>query len=300
MPSDQFVPVTVPLYSQGHAYRAGSRIRVRVSAPNGDQPIWSFSETEPAGTAEVEIGYGNGMPSRLVLPQVPGVTVPAQLPPCPGLRGEPCRDYVPFQNDTSVLDGYARPKGATPIYASLVPAYQPCAAPDRTHGPPLAFGSCASPAQSSDQLTVGTADANGAVAKMVGSVRYRVIAGDPGTAADEADVDLAVSVTDVRRQGDLGDYTGELQVNAPLQITDRLNGPSDLPGTAQEISFPVTVGCAPNADPAVGSTCSLATTLDAVTPGAVPEGARSIWQMGEVEVRDADGAPFLRQGIFVP
>ena len=116
MPSDQFVPVTVPLYYEGHAYRAGSRIRVRVSAPNGDQPIWSFSETEPAGTAEVEIGYGNGMPSRLVLPLVPGVDVPDQLPPCPGLRGEPCRDYVPFENDTSVLDGYVRPKGATPMH----------------------------------------------------------------------------------------------------------------------------------------------------------------------------------------
>ena len=111
MPSDQFVPVTVPLYYEGHAYRAGSRIRVRVSAPNGDQPIWSFSETEPAGTAEVEIGYGNGMPSRLVLPLVPGVDVPDQLPPCPGLRGEPCRDYVPFENDTSVLGRLPAPEG---------------------------------------------------------------------------------------------------------------------------------------------------------------------------------------------
>ena len=131
MPSDQFVPVTVPLYYEGHAYRAGSRIRVRVSAPNGDQPIWSFSETEPAGTAEIEIGYGNGMPSRLVLPQVPGVDVPDQLPPCPGLRGEPCRDYVPFENDTSVLDGYPRPKGATPLRVPLVPAYEECTAPNR-------------------------------------------------------------------------------------------------------------------------------------------------------------------------
>jgi hypothetical protein len=26
---------------------------------------------------------------------VPGVTVPTGLPPCPGLRGEPCRDYRP-------------------------------------------------------------------------------------------------------------------------------------------------------------------------------------------------------------
>ena len=103
MPSDQFVPVTIPLYYEGHVYRAGSRIRVRISAPNGDQPIWSFSETEPAGQAEVEIGYGAGMPSRLVLPVVPGVSAPTRLPPCPGLRGEPCRDYQPLDNAAGTL-----------------------------------------------------------------------------------------------------------------------------------------------------------------------------------------------------
>jgi hypothetical protein len=95
-----FVPVTIPLYYEGHMYRAGSRIRVRVSAPNGDQPIWSFGETEPAGPAEIAIGYGSKRPSRLVLPVVPGVSAPTGLPPCPGLRGEPCRDYRPFANAT--------------------------------------------------------------------------------------------------------------------------------------------------------------------------------------------------------
>ena len=35
MPADQFVPVTIPLYFEGHAYRAGSRIRVTIAAPNG-------------------------------------------------------------------------------------------------------------------------------------------------------------------------------------------------------------------------------------------------------------------------
>jgi hypothetical protein len=29
---------------------------------------------------------------------VPGVSVPTGLPPCPGLRGEPCRSYKPFSN----------------------------------------------------------------------------------------------------------------------------------------------------------------------------------------------------------
>jgi uncharacterized protein len=95
-----FVPVTIPLYYEGHMYRAGSRIRVRITAPNGDQPIWSFGETDPAGPAEVAISYGPKRLSRLLLPVVPDVSAPTGLPPCPGLRGEPCRDYQPSANGT--------------------------------------------------------------------------------------------------------------------------------------------------------------------------------------------------------
>jgi predicted acyl esterase len=98
LPRNQFVEVTIPLYYEGHVYRAGSRVRVRIAAPNGDQPIWSFGETEPAGPAQVAIAYGRKTPSRLILPMVPGGAAPTGLPPCPGLRGEPCRDYQPFAN----------------------------------------------------------------------------------------------------------------------------------------------------------------------------------------------------------
>ncbi|MEA2419897.1 MAG: uncharacterized protein QOE60_2103 [Thermoleophilaceae bacterium] len=95
LPPNRFVELTIPLYYEGHAYRAGSRIRVTIAAPNGDQPIWSFGETDPSGTATVSIARSKQMPSRLVLPVVPGVSVPTGLPPCPGLRGEPCRSYQP-------------------------------------------------------------------------------------------------------------------------------------------------------------------------------------------------------------
>ena len=97
MPSGRYVKVTIPLYYEGHVYRAGSRIRVVISAPNGDQPIWSFSEADPSGTANVSIARSKAMPSSLLLPTVP-VSVPTGLPPCPGLRGEPCRDYVQYTN----------------------------------------------------------------------------------------------------------------------------------------------------------------------------------------------------------
>ncbi len=101
LPTGSFVEVTIPLYYEGHVYRAGSRIRVTIAAPNGDQPIWSFGQTNPAGTATVSIAYSKQMPSSLILPLIPGVSVPTGLPPCPGLRGEPCRDYQPSVNGTA-------------------------------------------------------------------------------------------------------------------------------------------------------------------------------------------------------
>jgi uncharacterized protein len=90
LPRKRFVKVTIPLYYQGHAYRKGSRLRVTLSAPNGDQPIWAFAETQPKGKARIAVAHTKKRPSNLTLPIV-GVDVPTPLPPCPGLRGEPCR-----------------------------------------------------------------------------------------------------------------------------------------------------------------------------------------------------------------
>ena len=57
LPRDRYVKVTIPLYYEGHAYRAGSRIRVTIAAPNGDQPIWSFGETQPNGHRDGAIAH---------------------------------------------------------------------------------------------------------------------------------------------------------------------------------------------------------------------------------------------------
>jgi hypothetical protein len=98
LPTGQWTEVTIPLYYEGHAYRKGSRIRITVAAPGDAQPIWAFANTSPHGTAAVKLAYSPKMPSRLVLPVVPGVKVPTALPPCPGLRGEPCRTYQALAN----------------------------------------------------------------------------------------------------------------------------------------------------------------------------------------------------------
>ena len=112
MPKNRFVELTIPLYYEGHAYRAGSRIRVTIAAPNGTQPMWSFGQTAPSGTAKVSIAFSKTMPSSLVLPVVPGVGVPTGLPPCPSLRNEPCRAYHALANRTAAVT--TKPKSRPP------------------------------------------------------------------------------------------------------------------------------------------------------------------------------------------
>jgi DNA-binding beta-propeller fold protein YncE len=204
--------------------------------------------------------------------------------------------------------GYARPKGATPVLVSLVPAYRSCQSANRVHRPPLAGDSCAPPTQESADLTVGTPDANGAAARSTGSVRLDAVVGNPSTTGDEADLRLRLSVTDVRRAIDLSDYSGELGVRIPLRITDEDSGTSGA-ATVSDLSLGFVAPCAATQDATVGGTCLLSTTVDSVAPGTLEEGKRSIWQLGSVELLDggsdgnastAGNTVFARQGLFVP
>jgi hypothetical protein len=207
--------------------------------------------------------------------------------------------------------GYARPKGASPLRASLVPAFGACTAANTTHGSPLASPSCNPPAQASGFLTVGTPDANGAGPNSIGAIQLDSIPGDPSTPTiDDADVRLSASITDVRLKADLGDYAGQLQANVGLRMTDRDNGAGeDTPATVSDLTYQFTIGCGATADTLVGGTCSVTTTADTLVPGTVKEGKRALWQLDQVRVFDggADGvastAPntlFEVEGVFVP
>ncbi len=211
---------------------------------------------------------------------------------------------------------YPRAKAATPFFAPLVPAYQACASPNRQHAPPLSFGSCAPPSQSSSRLTAGTPDANGAPSNLIGSVKLRSVTEplplNPNN-GDQSDVAIDVSVTDVRNSGSLTDYTGELEARLSLQVTDRVNFPATGgmgPGTTQGFAISATVPCTATGAATVGSTCTLSTSTDALVPGTVIENSRGLWELGQLAVYDGgadsdgdttgDNSPFLRQGVFVP
>ena len=201
------------------------------------------------------------------------------------------------------INAYPRPVGASPVEVSLVPAYQPCSAPNRAHGPPLGFGSCNPPAQQSGQLTVGTPDANGQGAKSLGYLRIGTLPGNPTTPADEADVRLWANITDVRMRSDLSDYTGDLGVRLAIQITDKNNTPHPGgPGaaTVEELTHSQPIPCTGTDNTTVGSTCQVDTTVEALVPGAVVEKRRAIWELGAVRVHDGAGNLFMTQGLFVP
>jgi hypothetical protein len=218
---------------------------------------------------------------------------------------------------------HPRPKSASPISASMVPAYNACTAPNRTHGPPLAFPSCNPPTQSSTSLTVGSPDANGAGANSVGSIKIKVVVGVPGPPED-SDVILQGSVSDVRcLPGNAAcgsanaaagpDYTGEIQTTATIRITDHWNavapGGGTDPATVVDIPFPVNTTCTATGSTATGSNCATNTTANAVVPGAVKDGKRAIVETGQIQTLDGgtDGVVatspntlFAVQGIFIP
>jgi hypothetical protein len=204
-------------------------------------------------------------------------------------------------NTTTAINAYPRPASATPVRVSLVPAYDQCTEPNRTHGPPLAFGSCAPPTPSSPNLKVGVGDTSSSI----GFVRFRVIRGDPAP-PDDSDVRIEFRLSNVMRTADLSEYTGELRASAQVRLTDRQGTVSQ---TAVDFPLEFDVPCVPTESTATKSLCALTTTLDAVTPGAAAEGTRAVFALDQVEVYDggpdgdastADNTVFARQGLFVP
>jgi predicted acyl esterase len=83
----------VEIFPFAHAFRAGSKVRVIVDTPGGNRPQWTFDVLDDPQGAVVKIARDPVHASKIVLPVVSGVDVPAGLPPCPSLRGQPCRSY---------------------------------------------------------------------------------------------------------------------------------------------------------------------------------------------------------------
>jgi len=212
---------------------------------------------------------------------------------------------------------HVRPKGASPLRASLVPAFKACTAPNSTHGAPLAFPSCNPPVQTSNFLTIGSPDANGAPANSTGFILLKVKTSSP------EDVLITSSIFDVRckpataaavcgtaNAADGPDYTGGVQGNATIRISDHYNGASLTDAaTMVDIPFPVNGTCAATAGTSIGGTCTTNTTANAVVVGSVKDAQRAVVEVSQLQIFDGgadgnvtttDNTLFMVQGIFIP
>lgn len=98
LPAGQWELVRVELFAFGHPFRAGSRIRISIDTPGNSRAEWRFLLGEYPADTEIRIAHSADYPSSIALPVIPGVAVPTPLPPCPSLRGQACRDHLPYQN----------------------------------------------------------------------------------------------------------------------------------------------------------------------------------------------------------
>jgi hypothetical protein len=214
---------------------------------------------------------------------------------------------------------HPRPKGATPFRASLVPAYKQCTGVgNRTHGQPLAYPSCAPPVQTSSALTVGTPDANGAAVNSIGSVEFSVKGTSPedilidGSISDaRCKAGVSPSVCSSANTADGPDYSGALQSNQLIRLSDHYNGPN-LNEAATVIDFPLPFSwsCATTADMSQGGLCTVTTSFNAIITGLVKDAQRGVVEYQQEQISDAgvdgdisttaDNTLFEVQGNFIP
>ena len=166
---------------------------------------------------------------------------------------------------------------------------------------------------------MGTPDANGAGARSIGFIKLRVKTTSP------EDVLISGSISDVRclpseaasvcsdaNSADGPDYSGQLQANAVIRITDHYNGSGlNEVATVQDIPFPITLTCSNTADTAIGGSCNVNTSTPVVCDQCgVKEGQRTVVQLDQLRVFDggsdgqvsttSDNTLFMVQGVFVP
>ncbi len=139
LPAGQYSKLRIELFPFAHVVRPGSRLRVNIEAPGGNQPFWRFETLD--GPATNSVGHSVGMPSRVVLPRLPSASffLPNTVPACTlsgvttqavSLRNQPCRDYTPDRKATGVTatpDGgdldvtWTAPAGTAPTSFVVTP-----------------------------------------------------------------------------------------------------------------------------------------------------------------------------------
>jgi predicted acyl esterase len=100
LPEGRFTLVRIPVDPIAHTFRAGTRLRIVISAPGGDRPSWTFDTPATHGAVVDTVGLGAPGGSSLVVNEVGGIVPTSGIPACGALRGEPCRADTPLGNQS--------------------------------------------------------------------------------------------------------------------------------------------------------------------------------------------------------
>ena len=93
LPKGRWAKVTVPLYYQGHVYRAGRACASRSPRRGATSPV--ALRRAPAAPPRVGAGLARALAAVATDPACRrGARRADRAAPCPGLRGEPCRPYT--------------------------------------------------------------------------------------------------------------------------------------------------------------------------------------------------------------
>jgi Tol biopolymer transport system component len=277
--------------------------KISNSTSSDDSPAWSpdgnqiaFNSQRDGGNAQIYAMNADGTnPTRLTSNGTVADTSP---------------DWQPAAYDV--------PRASNVTSVALVPAFRQtigstqCGATGRSvgsHGAPLSLLSCNPPS-----FVPGTAAHIGRQA--TGAATYTVVPGNPATVADEADVSIVGSVSDLHASSATGaDYNPDVSgpdvtLVTKFRISDALNGASLTdPGTVSDVDFAVAMQCVETPDPSLGSTCSISTSADGSMPGVIKESRRMVLQLMRVRLNDSgpngvrgdgDDKNFAQQGFYVP
>jgi hypothetical protein len=119
------------------------------------------------------------------------------------------------------------------------------------------------------------------------------------------------SVCNSANAADGPDYSGDLEANGTIRISDHYNGQNlNEAATVQDIPNRIHMFCSNTADTSTGGVCNdtVATTCP-FPQGCSIAGRRTVIEFGQLRVDDggADGntfstpnTTFLRQGVFIP
>jgi predicted acyl esterase len=198
MPAGEFVPIRIEIFPFAHIMRPGSKLRVNIEAPGGNQDFWAFDALP--GTHVNEIGHSAGMPSSIVLPlpadQRAAFFSPAAAPSCnvagvttqsQSLRNQPCREYKPARVPTGVT--------ATPNNGHIQVAWQ--APPTWAGGSaPTGYRVTVSPTNDTVDVPAGTTSLDYSNVGTGGTFTFKVAAKFDSVVAPSSDASLAVTIGD--------------------------------------------------------------------------------------------------------